>query len=402
MKYFGWKVMVLLVFLFGGCTTTHMIHIGDVDKIANLDDKLSKAPLSVIYQSHKHKKVSLSIIEFNEQGNFFEEKGKDNFKKILKFVEQRGRNQEIYIFTHGWKHNAQSNDTNLKDFKNFLLKKGKNSNKMITGIYLGWRGSSFNAGIFENFTFWDRKNTSEDVGEGAITEVLIEIEKIQKRTHSSLVTIAHSLGSSVLITALKPLLTERFMAYKDDDSKPLRGYGNIVVLYNSAIEALKLKNLMLMVKDYEKKRGNKKAFANQSYPIFVSISGKNDWATNYVFPFGRFFATVFETYETYNERVLDRTTIGNNDEIQTHEIYLGRGSSIDKLAINKKPSFTKYHNNKIYFKDINLTIERVQKGFHNRNPYWFMHDNQGKIIIEHNKINNKELTILLDKILYKK
>ena len=92
----------------------------------------------------------------------------------------------IVLFAHGWKNNAAYDNENVQMFRAVLseLRKAEqnqsgpnpHSPRKIVGVYAGWRGLSAKWEPFKELSFWERKNTAHQVGHGALTELLAELE----------------------------------------------------------------------------------------------------------------------------------------------------------------------------------------------------------------------------------
>ena len=145
------------------------------------------------------------------------------------------------MFAHGWHHGAQVCDSNLACFRRVLHDfKSRYSDREIVGIYLGWRGESFRKG--RSLTLWSRKNIAQRIGrEGALTS-LLAIDEIAQQKGLRLVTVGHSLGAALIFTAVQhKFITEvagsRQVRPIGKSDRIVRGFGDMVVLVNPAIEA---------------------------------------------------------------------------------------------------------------------------------------------------------------------
>jgi hypothetical protein len=91
----------------------------------------------------------------------------------------------VFLYAHGWKHNASACDNNvicfsrllermdiLERHRNDALPKGGQAApaRPVVGVYVGWRGLALDAGALSNTTFWTRKATAERVGRGGVKE----------------------------------------------------------------------------------------------------------------------------------------------------------------------------------------------------------------------------------------
>jgi len=152
----------------------------------------------------------------------------------------------IVAFAHGWKHNAAWDDGNVQAFRTVLSElqalEITNSTRLaipprkVIGVYLGWRGLSQTWAGLKELTFWERKRTAHAVGQGAVSEALVELEEIRKRSRiqhkeeesrnmrqpTMLIVVGHSFGGAVVYSAIAPLLQEHLIDVIDSEGKPIR------------------------------------------------------------------------------------------------------------------------------------------------------------------------------------
>ncbi len=246
----------------------------------------------------------------------------------------------INVFVHGWHHSAEPGDSNIASFKQSLAElsaveqqRHPHNARRIVGIYVGWRGESIDFPLLNNFTFWDRKNTAQEVGQLGMAELLLKLEQIRdvKNTqspefNSRLVVIGHSFGGAAVFRATAQILADRFVdSHRDknvDDTA--KGFGDLVVLLNPAIEALNYAPLY----DLAQARCH---YFNHQTPKLIVLTSESDYATKLAFPAGRIFSTFFESHGdvvrndcsrpvSYHEGQADRTTIGHFEPFITHEL----------------------------------------------------------------------------------
>jgi hypothetical protein len=265
----------------------------------------------------------LGFIEFDDQGQLWD---REQMKRVLSALREKAASQELLIvaFVHGWKHSAAPGDTDIETFRGILTRLSKvevekektlrtvsanteGSARQVAGVYLGWRGESIIPDPFKELTFWDRKNTAQKVGHGGIVEVLSQLEDIQTTYKSSLAVIGHSMGSAVLHTALVQILEDRFIQTANPD---IKGYGDLVVLINSAYEA----NLYTPLSDMSTERGN---YCKSQRPILAVLTSEADWATRDSFRMGRILSTRFE-YEDHDHQRKNAVT-GQMETISAYE-----------------------------------------------------------------------------------
>lgn len=371
------------------------------------DIQLSGCPKSNFYVSD-HEEKAIAILEIDEQGKYISEQ---NANFVLENIKAEYENATlkpiIAIYVHGWNHNAMEYDNNWyvpqrfpwqdKDNKGGDLQKfgraihnlyysqskiiearragsdAASEGRKVIGVYVAWRGKVFPKPI--NYaTFWDRKSVSEEIGRGDLMRFLLKLESIVKpnksdnNQNSILIAMGHSFGASALYNALSPILLSRFYQSIEEQkyaksasgaelvnpSKPvpLRGYGDLVVLVNPAIEATRFMALREAV--WRTAGNDQSIFENNTKPLFISIGGSADKATKLAFKGGRYLNTFFENYrkvnladgnsatKTFNvsEKELDITSVGNYPPFYTHWVTrVGEFYNSSKINTDSKTSY---------------------------------------------------------------
>lgn len=286
---------------------------------------------------------SMNFVEIDEQGILVDRAQAEAALAHAALPEPGGA--YVVVFVHGWHHNARSGDDNVDGFYDALALVSRwNPGREVKGIYIGWRGSSVPLPLLKYLTFWERKNTSDEVGRGSLLEFMLRLERGVKGStggeRNRLVAIGHSFGASVMFNALAHVTMERFLdgVFTTDRSGPrFRGYGDLVVLVNPAIEAMRFMPLQSALHHYAAKGPNGEApaldFSNEQKPAVLILSSEGDWATRKAFPTARFFTNALQQHgeltvdgklvhdgqDTYSEWVMDRDTVGNFPGFQTHE-----------------------------------------------------------------------------------
>jgi pimeloyl-ACP methyl ester carboxylesterase len=302
--------------------------------------------------------ITLAYLEIDEQGYFQDRR---QVEQALAAVARGGKPKYVVVFVHGWFHSASPEDANVRRFKcalNNLQAIDGNAGEDVIGIYVGWRGQSWTLPVIKYATFWDRKNTSEEIGRGSLVEFLTRLERVAKPRPDSpnkLMLVGHSFGASVVFNAIGQILLERFLldaerllterqptaarppappgaAPKGEhpQSKPglVSGYGDLVVLVNPAIEATRIVPFFGSLNEFTKAQTD--LFFDGQPPRLVILSSEGDTATRKTFPVARFFSTMLESYQdrplptpygreiTTRQRHLDWQTMGNVEALQTH------------------------------------------------------------------------------------
>jgi hypothetical protein len=306
-----------------------------------------------------HDEVSflLGFVEFDDQGKpYIRDQIDLMFSRIE--LEARYRDLLIIVYVHGWKHNATVDDTNVQAFRTLLshlawlesqrylappyLPLGP---RKVVGIYLSWRGLSVDAGeVAEDLTFWNRMATAHRIAEGSIREVLARAKALRDAIdetswdaiaggrHTFMVTIGHSFGGLIVYTALSQYYLDRVVqtgladyarslggtsqAGAKSRTKEIPGYGDLVVVVNPAIEAMRYEPIREVL---EKRRGPA-SFAPEQNPVFVELTSTADTATSVFFPAGRLVDATFESFTNCAERREAMSSLGHYPAFWTHKL----------------------------------------------------------------------------------
>jgi hypothetical protein len=353
----------------------------------------------------------LGFIEFDDQGQLWSREQKYNVIKELD--KEAASGALIVVFIHGWKHSAAPGDTNITVFRSILtqlseievhkVRQKKGPARQVAGLYLGWRGGSVPWEPAKELTFWDRKNTAHKVGNGGVAEVLTQLEYMKTNRKSSLVVIAHSMGSIVLYSALAQILEDRFNKAPESE---IHGFGNLVVLINSAFEA----NLFTSLSDMATEKGG---YHKSQRPLLAFLDSEGDWATGLSFPAGRWLSTRFEKedhnhqrknavtgqVETISAYEANISAIGHFTPYRTHQLGLREEKREQKREdikpLRAEESFNTFTDaycswvndhpgSVITFGDMELKRNNKSAG---RNPYLVIEVDE-KLIKDHNDLDD--------------
>jgi hypothetical protein len=240
----------------------------------------------------------MGFVEFDDQGQMHDRR---QINTLFQRMAQDARNQDLCIinFVHGWKHDSRPSDGNVQQFRTLLnsmaqmeFERGKRSEraKKVVGIYAGWGGQSLE--IPEpilNVTFWARKNAAHRVAAGSIRELFSrarhfvdDVNASGENRATSLMTIGHSFGGLIVYDALSQYLIDNATisdpANDKFGSKPVQGFGDVVLVINPAIEALRYEPI------------NKAIWERQTYapwqkPVFIEVTTTADLATGVRLPY---------------------------------------------------------------------------------------------------------------------
>lgn len=301
--------------LLSACTANAPLRNDTESTCANL------MPCSDSYYE-KHPNYEIGFVEYSERGNDFAPARTQQLIERLKRYSDEGPISMV-VFIHGWKHNADREDGNVVSFSKALAnlsKSGVLNKRKLVGVYVGWRGQSLHGLGSENVTYWDRKAVAEEVGRGGVTELLTQLEQIDRKDKNFLVIVGHSFGGAITLSALHDQLVERL--HNQQAGHSARAFGDAVIMLNPAIEA----NQGLLLKENSFKVG---ASGARAAPLLYVISSQGDTATHGAFPLGQWLGvnltwsqvTLDRTYNgvpfKLREEELDTTAIGNYSLFRT-------------------------------------------------------------------------------------
>jgi hypothetical protein len=253
----------------------------------------------------------------------------------------------LVLFVHGWKNNAAYDNENVGMFRAMLneLKKAediqsgldKHNTRKIVGVYAGWRGLSAKWEPFKELSFWERKNTAHKIGHGAMTELLADLENLQKASNKTirpdaprteLIIIGHSFGAAAVHSAISQIVTERFVD-TIKHNRPLKPLGDVVILLNPAFESSRHYNLNELAVSIDH-------YPPSQRPVLAIFTSKGDWATHYAFPIGRFFSTIFQKHRPDKPQSgANRDAVGWFKPFITHDLVYDTNATSTATATTR-------------------------------------------------------------------
>lgn len=269
--------------------------------------------------------------------------GKGEARANHRCVQQGVATVHLLVFVHGWKHTAAYDDGNVANFRRLTHElaeaecTGAASKREVVGLYIGWRGKSWDAGEpWINISFWDRKSAAADVAQGSVRELFATLDAIvdaankkatkDQRKPVRMMMVGHSFGGHILLTALGGSVIKHLATFSEggpDAEDCARGTngdisrdGDLVVLVNPAIEGTRYHPLHRVAERWR--------YHHHCYraPLFVAVTSEGDVATKRFFRLGRLVSTIFEDYESDEQRYSDRSTFGHNEAYMTHELRI--------------------------------------------------------------------------------
>lgn len=172
----------------------------------------------------------------------------------------------VFIYVHGWRHDAQLANKNVRQFHTMLgyarsalnvrcIETGNYCDAELTGVYLSWRGKAFRepdkgnyelphpGAILAASTVWGRKKQSEVLASGIAERTLIDIQNSLDLDPNSfksdkMLVVGHSFGGNMLAEVLKERAVKAVEGHQLGKAMPPL-LGDLVVLINPAAEARK-------------------------------------------------------------------------------------------------------------------------------------------------------------------
>ncbi|MDT7950843.1 MAG: hypothetical protein RQ966_04995 [Acetobacteraceae bacterium] len=293
----------------------------------------------------------LGAVEFDDQGLVLDRRQMEALFDRLA-AESRTQDLCMVVFVHGWKHNADPSDDDVKSFRKLLAglavaEQGRQPHRKVFGIYAGWRGQVIDGpDLLADLSFWDRKAAAGRVAQGSIRELLARARAMRDRIdHTSwsgasvpldaplppgkdwrstrLLTIGHSFGGLIVFDALAQAMTDRAsqsleagrLGSTAESDKAIASYGDLVVIVNPAVEATAFEPLHQLMQGRDAR-----TLARNQNPVLIQVTSSADQATGTAFPLGRWFNVITESFVDRNERSEASKAIGHWAPFWTHDL----------------------------------------------------------------------------------
>ncbi len=354
----AYRTVIIAIFLTLGCTgpipyrTMGFLTKGDCAALydVNAGNAEVTQPQSPCWLRSEEERAHYNLLfaEFDDQGWVQDEPtysgGRDHLAEFftrLNDIYDHSDGLSIIVFVHGWHHNAQANDTNVRNFRKLLgdielleraqTERGKHR---VVGVYVGWRAESVATSPLNLFTFWDRKNTAERVAQGRVQDLLIRLDHFAylknhprselassetadvRKQSVRMLTIGHSFGGLITFESLNALFLRNTAAYRANTF--LQRVGDLVLIVNPAFEGARYESL---------RASGERLVADPTVPMRVTqlptliiATTSADVATGRAFPAGRFVSTLFETTNSPAEYRASLETVGHNARYETHTL----------------------------------------------------------------------------------
>ena len=330
--------------------------------------------------------VDVAIIEFDEFGMLWSPEQLDAALALIN--EQNAASDRgiiLVTYTHGWMNNAvpdrEQNDLarfrdGMRSLGQQLHTEGAPAPDRVVGVFLGWRGATNRVPLWNNLSFWDRKDAAERVASYQKRESLFRLPAATKACRDSKVLLSgHSMGGLSLANTLAPSLSTLLLA---SGPEGVRAPADMVLLQNPALDGLAAFQLIEYLKRTEARLEHRYPGGRVEAargPVIASITSEADLVTGKAYPAGQ---------------ILDNFTRSFRDD-------LGEGlPSQGKFANRAHGHMDFLVSHRARMEDGQLVLERVPGAF-NDTPFWIV-QTTGEICQNHGDIYNERFIHLVEHI----
>ncbi|WFU26326.1 hypothetical protein QA649_08990 [Bradyrhizobium sp. CB1717] len=314
----------------------------------------------------------LAFVEFDDQGAYFDQRQSFKALRLIRdTINASPLEVEVFVFVHGWQHNAHPKDAHVNQFRDFLrLEAEKSNGRRVVGVFIGWPGETLRFPL-NVLTFWSRKAAAHRIASGAVQEFFATLRQVKADQQMALDTqlsegpvpkmyvIGHSFGGLIVFQANSQSFALRYGAdvIHNRLAPSVAGFGDLVVLINPAIEATRFASLHSLWSEYP----NDPFYS----PVMVAVGSEADWATRILFPLGVLGGTVTTNQVRPDQWRNALTTIGNSESFLTHNASIAESGEI-------------------------TVCERAHHFSQRKAPFWFLSASSG-LINGHGDLNGEKL-----------
>jgi hypothetical protein len=332
----------------------------------------------------------LGVVEFDAMGQLWDRCSLDTdrppcqLRTALDYIKNQrltaqSNNEEAVVvtFVHGWRHNAESKDDNLRSFSAILqtlqgqadiiyglCHKGGSriprdrcpqQHARFIGVYVAWRGQVVRTPL-DYATVFDRELGAERTALVSMSEVLTRIRNAAKQTsvdqeglpaaRARFLLFGHSYGGLIVERAMSQMLISSLapehqseMESCADGTRGVRPFADLILLINPAADAIEANQTIDLMKRSKAHRCSPYPGApGFNTPIIVSIHARNDAATGKTFAAGHFLEQVNKAFRnTDKDCEFCNSGVGNPPSesflfrhTPGHAIYLANFCYVDK------------------------------------------------------------------------
>jgi hypothetical protein len=330
----------------------------------------------------------LAFVEFDDRGELFARGQLQQAVREIRAAKRKASETQtdavIAVFVHGWKNNASEKSGNVWGFRRMLaLLAQQYRNAPVLGVYIGWRGAVVSAPVLKEFTFWDRRNKSQNLPNAHMTETLLSMMREAKGAaftdNTVSILIGHSFGGGLLEAALTQTIQGLIVQTKPGEI--VRWPANLIVFINQAAQATQSYQLidsLLVNVERRAECGDEKSVRQP--PVIVSLASRGDYATRAFFPFGQAVSRPFNSLRHYKAE----NSVGLKSQVPMFLNTTAHLSAFQShvLDVDNAPEIVRAIKDKCFNlietelsegeRKINYKIVEKQ-GAKNLSPYWVMH-----------------------------
>ncbi|MEM6484674.1 MAG: hypothetical protein AAF662_06795 [Pseudomonadota bacterium] len=330
-------IWVVLIMLSTACAPNkpYRMHIADeVCERDVKDDRSLCAEQTAYVIKSEDSSAWLTVYEFDDLGYIRDRDLYDRTMARLENIHLTADNGVIMVlFVHGWKHNADPDNENLKEFEKALvrlaevetLRSGEKA-KTVVGAFLGWRGLSATTPLMKQLSFWNRKARAHRIGQNGASILLADLDRINTRygSNNTFVAIGHSFGGAILYEATQQRLLLDLV--NKGDGKPVgRSIADSIILVNSAFEAARIHNLIELAKLQD--------FTDTQRVILMQFTSEGDTPTKTFFRWGRRLSQFFTDETSSKQEQENVTAVGHHQPFIDYELEPSSGRAADSQIV---------------------------------------------------------------------
>lgn len=319
MPNFCYLTLLVLLLLSAGCTQRDPYRVErDYPPMPN-----GVMPDQPVFSPAKSKEcLGSSCVHFVEFDEFGNAESRQQFESgISAATAVASRNGVVVVYLPGWHHTARPNDEDINKYLELVTMANIEYDRDVVGIYVGWRGDSIDSDNLLSkpfsyaLTFWDRKNTAHNIGNGGgVSELIRTVSELRMSyPRSRLMVIGHSFGGAILHSAVSQAVSEQIRR-DAQESFNYAPFADLVVMVNPAFEAMRLRPLYSFARNLHYGKGQK--------PRLMIITTQADFPTRRLFKAGRYVGTLFQGYPNDYSYDQDVTAIGHYEPYITHQLKM--------------------------------------------------------------------------------
>lgn len=342
--------LILASALFAGCTQHDRPHRPGDSALLSVDGNEGR----------------LAVIELDDQGSFWLPDQLQTAIDMITVARQGSQGGVIVVtYVHGWHHDASAGNQesgNLEQFRELLARwQAQEEKRTVLGVYLAWRGESFDMPAIRHLTFFDRRAAAQQVGGPHATEAIFRLLRVTKAPGQPETTtaasgpgapqnlsifIGHSFGAMILERALRQALVGLAFGagavntgtdspgthFGLEQREPVPVLPDLVLFINSAAQALDASQMIEFLHSVDYRRSARRPPTGeeadaQNLPLVISVTSETDWATRSMFPLGMAIKSLGETFRPYEcgrsfalPRLLYTHTPGHTPQLFSHTV----------------------------------------------------------------------------------